>query len=94
MIYSVYKTVAIANQPDFSSHTAEDDGRSTESLFGMLLHALNGETEPVMAAQRTGNTYTELMAAGVGWHFADITTDEQHGIAAIGHKRAMATLGF
>ena len=60
----------------------------------MLLHTLNGETQPVMTAQRTGNTNTELMAAGVGRHLADITTDELHGIAAIAHEGAMATLGF
>ena len=60
----------------------------------MLLHTLNGETQPVMTAQRTGNTNTELMAAGVGRHLTNITTDELHGIAAIAHKGAMATLGF
>ena len=60
----------------------------------MLLHAFYGESQPVMTAQCSGNTNTELMAAGVGRHLADITTDELHGIAAIAHKGAMATLGF
>ena len=60
----------------------------------MLLHTLDGETQPVMTAQRTGNTNTELMAAGVGGHFAYVATDELHGIAAIAHEGAMATLGF
>ena len=47
-----------------------------------------------MAAQRTGNTQAELMTAGVGGHSAYVATDEQHGIAAIAHDGAMATLGF
>ncbi len=60
----------------------------------MLLHAFYGESQPVMASQCSGNTYAELMTAGVSRHFADIATDEQHGIATIAHEGAMVVLGF
>ena len=47
-----------------------------------------------MAAQRTGNSHTKLMTAGIGRHLANIATDEQHSIATIAHQRAMAAMGF
>ena len=34
------------------------------------------------------------MATRIGRHLPDISTDEQHGIAAIAHDRTMTAMGF
>ena len=74
--------------------TAIDDCRSGESFLGMFRHALLGEAEPVVAGDGVGDTFAELPTADVGWHAADITAHDLHGIAPIAHPRTMAALGL
>ena len=60
----------------------------------MLFHSVDREAEPVVTSERLRDTNAELVARHVGWHLPDIAADQQHGVAAVAHGRAMATMGL
>ena len=70
--------------------TTVDDCRGGEALFGMFRHALLGEAEPIVAGDGACDTFTELLTTDVGWHAADITAHDTHGVAPVTHPWAMA----
>ena len=88
------ETVAVAYEPHLMSVSAVDDGRGGEALFGMLRHALFGESEPVVAGDGAGDAFAELLTADVGWHAADIAAYELHGISPVAHPGAMVNGGL
>ena len=47
-----------------------------------------------MAGNGSGDAFAELLTADVGWHAADITAYDSHGIASIAHPGAMAVGGL
>ena len=57
----------------------------------MLLHPVDGKTQPVVLAYGLCNAHTELMARCVGWHLAYVAADEHHGITAIAQWWAMTS---
>ena len=86
--------MTVANEPHFPSESAVDDGRGCEAFLGVFSHSLLGESEPVVAGNGPGDAFAELLTADVGWHVADITAYDSHGIASIAHPWAMAVGGL
>ena len=47
-----------------------------------------------MAEDIGGDAPAEVMATAVGWHSADISADEPHGIAAVAHPGTVTTVSL
>ena len=102
VIFPVGKALAVAHHPYLTPHSAVDDGRGGEPFLRMVDESLDPapgcqawqQRQTVVPVNICSDATAELVATAVGRHLADIVADELHGIAAIAHPWAMATLGF
>ena len=87
------KTLTVANHPNFTAQATEDDDGAGETVFRMLSQTGEHRLLIVLADSRCDTT-KKLIASDLLWHSAYKTSRQQHGIAAIAVKPAVAVVAL
>ena len=93
--FAVDQALAVANHPDFTAQTTEDDGRGGKAVDRVGQQATAAKPAAREYGATTGSLGkgmrhldAEAVASRVGRHLADALRHQFHGIAAIGAEAA------